>query len=477
MGFDMAGKSKNAGRRLLVLKHDRWWFRRAVPVSCRKALGLGGFYLVNLGTSDLKVAQGRRDDLEAETAALFGDAKAGKLTAEAVASARSRGVLAREAIIAAKEDDYAEPGEFNPLDVAITSAETTAEGFQEDADRAAFLDALHGREEVTAHLEAHLAALRKNGIVEKSVKEREGLIKSFAAWAAVQKPALTLDRIDRRKAGQYVSEELDALHPKTLSKHLMALRGYWVHLAARGVVNLPPQEQRLSGWPWNAQQIRAKATRAERGSRNDRERPFSEEEVKTLLFSVFPEAMAKEHEDQIRDAFRISLLSGMRMAEVLRLWVDDVKEAGDGAGLVFDIQEGKTDAAARPVPVHPDLLETVHRRLKDPKGANKQPGAWLFHELEGERDAADTFGKRFRRYRLALGVDDKREGKRRSLINFHSARRWFATAAERAGQREAIIKDVLGHEPDEKNVTRRYIARSSGAQMRACVESVKLPSR
>jgi len=176
--------------------------------------------------------------------------------------------------------------------------------------------------------------------------------------------------------------------------------------------------------------------------------------------------MAKEHEAQIRDALRISLLSGMRMAEVLRLWVSDVKEGEEGAGLVFDIQEGKTDAAARPVPIHPDLLETVQRRLKGPKGTDKPPGAWLFHELESERDAADTFGKRFLRYRLAHGVDDRREGKRRSLINFHSARRWFATAAERAGQREAIIKDVLGHEPDEKNVTRRYIARSSGFQMR-----------
>ncbi|WP_377385658.1 hypothetical protein [Rhodobacter lacus] len=72
-------------------------------------------------------------------------------------------------------------------------------------------------------------------------------------------------------------------------------------------------------------------------------------------------------------------------------------------------------------------------------------------------------------------MDDKREGVRRSLVNFHSARRWFATKADRAGVWEAVIKDVIGHVPDKKNVTRAsYIAASSGAQMRECVEAVKV---
>ncbi|WP_273689195.1 tyrosine-type recombinase/integrase [Ketogulonicigenium vulgare] len=157
------------------------------------------------------------------------------------------------------------------------------------------------------------------------------------------------------------------------------------------------------------------------------------------------------------------------MAEILTLWVEEVRE--DGNGLIFDIQQGKTEAAARPVPVHSTLLDIVRRRT-----AGKDGKAWLFDELRKERDAGDTFSKRFARYRKALGVDDVREGKRRSLVNFHSARRWFATAADRAGQQEAVIKDVIGHVPDRKNVTRAsYIARSSAEQMRGCVEAVALP--
>lgn len=56
-----------------------------------------------------------------------------------------------------------------------------------------------------------------------------------------------------------------------------------------------------------------------------------------------------------------------------------------------------------------------------------------------------------------------REGKRHSMVNFHSTRRWFATSADRAGQQEAVIKDVIGHVPDKNNVNRAaYIARSLG---------------
>jgi integrase len=208
----------------------------------------------------------------------------------------------------------------------------------------------------------------------------------------------------------------------------------------------------------------------ERGAKEEAERPFTDDEVQRLLLAPFP--MRPEWEDLMRDALKISLLSGMRQAEVLTLWVEEVHEDEDEeAGLVFDIQQGKTEAAARRVPVHPDLREIVERRTKGKDGK-----AWLFHECVSLPNPGDTYGKRFRRWREAVGVDDQREGVRRSLVNFHSARRWFATAADRAGVREAVIKDVMGHVPDKANVTRRsYIAKSSGAQMRECVEAVKLP--
>jgi integrase len=455
-----------------------WWFKRDIPAKLRPALAdpLTGqqkvTYLVNLKTGDVRKARQLRDVLEAETDKLFREIKEGKVPSSAQLAAHERGILAREAIEAAAEIDQNDPDGFGPLEAARWAAEATADSFREGTDRKAFLDALHGRTAVGDHLEAYLAAA---DFAPKTRNERRGNIGQFVKWVTARKPVLTLDQIDRKQAGTYVSEVIDKMHPQTQKKHLAALRGYWRWLAARGHVDLPPNAPLDAGWPWDGQQIKRNGKRTERGDQ-DKERPLTDAEVQTLLASPWPESMDPSHADQIMDALRISLLSGMRMVEVLTLWVEEVREGPEGAGRVFDIQQGKTEAAARPVPIHPDLAEIVQRRLTDAKGNTKNGKAWLFHELAGERDPGDTFGKRFRRYRLALGVDDVREGKRRSLVNFHSARRWFATTADRAKQHEALIKDVIGHVPDRKNITRSaYIARSSGEQMRACVKAVKLP--
>lgn len=101
---------------------------------------------------------------------------------------------------------------------------------------------------------------------------------------------------------------------------------------------------------------------------------------------------------------------------------------------------------------------------------------WLFHELQNERDPGDTFGKRFARFREYLGVDDKREGKRRSLVNFHSFRRWFVTEAERASQPVSTIAAVVGHSEGREGMTFGvYSAGPSEDQRRTCVAAVKLP--
>jgi len=68
----------------------------------------------------------------------------------------------------------------------------------------------------------------------------------------------------------------------------------------------------------------------------------------------------------------------------------------------------------------------------------------------------------------------KIEGKRRSLTNFHSLRRWFITKAEQAGQPETIIAAVVGHKRDGMTLG-VYSAGPSGDQFRKCVEAVMLP--
>mgnify|MGYP002781225369 FL=1 len=83
--------------------------------------------------------------------------------------------------------------------------------------------------------------------------------------------------------------------------------------------------------------------------------------------------------------------------------------------------------------------------------------------------------KRFGYYRKRIGVEDRAEGKRRSLVNFHSWRRWFATKAEQAGQPMHII-DAVGGWVRPGMAAGRYSAGPSPEQRRACVEAVRLPA-
>ena len=82
--------------------------------------------------------------------------------------------------------------------------------------------------------------------------------------------------------------------------------------------------------------------------------------------------------------------------------------------------------------------------------------------------------KRFGRYRIGVGVDERVEGRRRALVNFHSFRRWFITKAEHAGQLPHIIASVVGHEHQGETLG-TYWQGASDKALRECVEAVSLP--
>lgn len=444
----MARKAAKALPRNLRLKGQTFWFSRDLPADCRTVFGKKT-WMTNLETADLKQALARRDELEAETIIAFAAMRAGTWNPRDTLSAPERGQLYLEQITALADDPDA-------LELVVLAAEAERDSFR-GPQKIAFKEAVKGAVAVEHHLDAYAKAI--SALAPATVTGRQGNIRQFARWAADKK--LRLDAITRKVVGEYVTAVIDPMHPKTAKTHLSSLRSYWSFLHARGHIKGGDDK----GGPWAGQVIKAVAKRAERGDK-DEERAFTQAEVRALLYSPFPAGMAVEFEAQIADVLRISLLTGMRLEEIVTLWVEEVHDG------LFDIQQGKTMAAARQVPIHADLKELVERRTR-----NKGPKDWLFHELAGERDSGDIFGKRFRRYRLALGVDDKKEGKRRSLVNFHSARHWFARTASFAGQSDNTIGSVIGHRPDKKNITWGvYIRETSEEQRRACVEAVQLPA-
>ncbi len=459
----------NRSERLLTLKRNVWWYRQSVPAAIRKVTGGPAFILINLKTSNIAEAKNLRDELEGTIRAQFRAVQEGcsgavqgvgvgmvantSTSLSGVHTAARRGALTRNAIADAEDNDE--------LYLIVEAAEAEADAMR-PPQREAFERAMTGKIKIEEHLQDYLS---KAGLAPKTTAERHGHIMKLARWCDERRK--TLDQIDRREAGRYVSDELDQMHPVTQGKHITALRQYWIYLARRGHVQLPVGETVKTGWPWNDQKIERKGKRVERGAQRAVERPFTDTEVGTLLNSPFP--LREAYKAPTHDILRTSLLSGMRQAEIITLWVEEIVNDDDGH-LWFNIQQGKTDAAARMVPVHSSLEGMIRDRM-----VNKSGQDMLFHELAGAGNPSDTFGKRFKRFREALGVEDKRPGVRRSLVNFHSARRWFATKARHAGIDKDTIADVIGHRPDKQDVTfGRYARGASEGQLRACVEAVKV---
>lgn len=459
-----------SSRRYLDLRGLKYWFKRDIPAAVRIHFGGKSAYLVNLETGDIRAAMTRRDELKRETDKLFQDARVGRFSAANVDSIQSLAEIWAKEAEEAERDPRGWTAKITGRKLALVEDHETdsPHGFiMEEAERIEqthgeegrdrFLNLVQGRVDVAHHVDAYMREVR---LAANTKRERKSLILRFADWAKLQ--GKSLPEINRALAGRYFSEVIAPLHPQTAKKHIGSVKLYWDFLIARGHI--------AGSNPWEGQRLPDRGRRVERGDERD-ERAFTEAEIKTLLCSPYPPRMQERFKQQLHDVMRIAALTGMRVGEIVTLWVEECPIAEDDAGY-FDIRQGKTAAAARRVPMHSDLLEIVKRRSK-----GKGPQDWLFDELADERDPGDTFGKRFRQYRLKLGVNDQQPGKRRSLVNFHSFRRWFITEAERAGVPESTISSVVGHEEGRKSITfGTYSEGPAWQQMRACVDAVGLPT-
>jgi integrase len=235
--------------------------------------------------------------------------------------------------------------------------------------------------------------------------------------------------------------------PVTLNKYLGRLSRYWAWLVNR-------EEAENNVWD------RVKLSEP-KPTPMQQERPFTDDEIRSLLNGPAQQRM--------HDLMRIGALTGARLDAVVDL---KVKDCADG---LFTFKPQKKEPGSRAVPIHPDLAEIVARRTE-----GKTPEDDLFPEWPAPRKAGSMRERSFKAsnqftaYRRSVGVDQAIQGKRRSLVNFHSFRRWFITKAEQADQPESIIAAVVGHK--RKGMTLgRYSAGPLVEQARRCVEAVRLP--
>jgi integrase len=294
--------------------------------------------------------------------------------------------------------------------------------------------------------------LREGGIrgalTERTKLEHRRAVKELNGWLTPANLEGSIEGISRRVAGRYVSEHLlpSGRHKRTISKTISTLSSYWKWLRQRGHVS---DDERN---PWSEQA----PPRSNAAADIEPERAFTDAELLRLL--------ATPPNTTLADFMLMAALTGMRREEIGLLKVAD---CADG---IFVIRASKTAAGRRRVPIHSGLVPLVARRSN-----GKADSAFLFNEFPSKHaERTDNIGKRFASYRRSLDIQDGTG--RRSLINFHSFRRWFITAAVNAGQPPHVVSLVVGHTEGRKGMTLgRYWNGSEDAALRACVEAVRIP--
>ena len=244
----------------------------------------------------------------------------------------------------------------------------------------------------------------------------------LSAWCRQTNTPATLEAISRKEALRF-HDALPKLpgapaSPVTLNKYLGRLSVYWQWLRHRELVETDV---------WERTKIPEPAT-----PHDERERPFTGEEVRKLFAGP---ASAPMH-----DLMMIAALTGARLEAIVDLRARDC-EAG-----LFTFKPQKKEKSARGVPIHSALVDLVARRTKGKSGADD-----LFPEYPvpkrstSQRERSFRASNEFTEYRRSVGVEEVVPGRRRSLVNFHSFRRYFITKAEQADQMEHIIAVVVGH--------------------------------
>lgn len=280
----------------------------------------------------------------------------------------------------------------------------------------------------------------------------ERAIKLLKRWCELNDVEPFLQSFPSKRSAVRFVDGLQALEPTlspvTLNKYINRLSRYWQWLEKR-------EEVSTDVW-------RGLALSVPPVPHDQKERPFTTDEIAKLLSGDTTQAM--------HDLMRIGALSGCRLDPIVCLKVKDCYDD------VFVFKPQKKEPGPRLCPIHSDLKEIIDRRTK-----GKKPDDPLFPEWPGPKKADSTRERSFKTsneftdYRRSVGVLEELEGRRRSLVNFHSFRRWFCTEAERAGQPESLIAMAVGHR--RNGITFGvYSAGPLIEQVRACVEAVKLPS-
>ncbi len=229
---------------------------------------------------------------------------------------------------------------------------------------------------------------------------------------------MEMSTLTRFHAGSYISKKLIPMDRaiKTRQNILIDLKAFGSWCEQRGY---------LESNPFAGQQI----TDTKRGTREkveSKRRAWSDAELSNLV-------KALPGEGNLLPLTEIAMYSGMRLNEICELEIANVHHDADVP--YFDLVQGKTESSIRRVPIHSEILSMVKKLVSEtqdgyllsglkPGGENKRRG----HNM------SKKFGYLIRKH----VTKDKR-------LVFHSLRKSFLTALEKADVAVSTAELIVGH--------------------------------
>lgn len=375
--------------------HQRLWYDRAIPRHLQRVMGVTRFR-INLDTSDMKVAVAAKPKCDALFALAIDQAqkKANGVT-DKVEHVERLALALRNANV--WQDPHS--GE-EWLSVDPEEGEAALEKI-EAPFRPFFLDIVNGREvkRLSAFIDPWMATIAH--LAEGTKAERKTITDKLLKWST-DNGVIDVSRFTRDHAKAFVATLKG--EPSTIAKALQAPTALWKYMKDEGVSADPDIWKGLA----------PKKSRYDKN--NNMRRHYSIDELRVLFNGpVRPD---------LKDAMTISLYTGMRLSEIGYLRVEHV----DLKKKTILVPGGKNHNAFRLIPLHPKITSLLQSRMED-----REPRDFIMHELgedelKGGRKRSAKLSQAYTRYREKMGISEDREGKRRSLVDFHSLRNTADTA-------------------------------------------------
>ena len=224
------------------------------------------------------------------------------------------------------------------------------------------------------------------------------------------------------------------LSTATCRRIISACRGYWAYLERHKELELLP--------PFTG--VVPTAKKKSKLDIKDRRKGFSPTDYRTLKDAV------PDNDPDLSDLIILGAYTGCRIEELCSLKLTSVADDR------IEIEDAKTEAGWRTIPIHRDLRQLL-ARLRD-TSTDEYLLAGLTFNKYGDR--SNAIGKRFGRLKTKCGYGGD--------YVFHSFRKGVATQLETAKVSENIAARILGHDLN----TMSYGLYSGGVSLEVLSEAI-----